>query len=351
MSNTLIDIFLFVVWATYKAVVRRDGQYESSSAGHRDFNADLVSPIVKKLATGWERAFQNKLPRAFESFVTDSGKLLHSFHQAVEERARNSGVGLASLAALKTQIYTHEQLFANLNQVLITKMTELQREANRDFTPTIANIMHTVYDICANEHGAGSFKRMKFHMSSYIDQCRQHMFNDATLTVKRHLDAMCKALEEVMEENAAKIYVKMKTDYMRVLGGLQIEMDQTAHMPKNERTLRSEVVDILRSVDAQFEPIARGEIVDQSIVEVADAAIDESITVDEDNDSRFESPRKLANRGDNKNSFTGANNDTMIIEPTPLKHSTANVDMEICSDNENRRASTLIDHGINQEET
>lgn len=30
-----------LVWATYKAVVRRDGVYQSSSAGHRDFNADL----------------------------------------------------------------------------------------------------------------------------------------------------------------------------------------------------------------------------------------------------------------------------------------------------------------------
>lgn len=28
-------------WATYKAVVRRDGVYHSTSAGHRDFNSEL----------------------------------------------------------------------------------------------------------------------------------------------------------------------------------------------------------------------------------------------------------------------------------------------------------------------
>jgi hypothetical protein len=138
---------------------------------------------------------------------------------------------------------------------------------------------------------------------------------------------------------------------MRVLGGLQIEIYQTSHMPKDERTLRSEVVDILRSVDAQFEPIARGEVVDQSIVEVADTATDESITVGEDNHNVFESPGKLANRGDNENSISNANDGTMITEPTSSKHLTANVDMEICSDNGNRHVSTLIDDGTNQEET
>jgi hypothetical protein len=193
-------------WGTYKAIVRRDGVYQSRVAGHRDFNLDLVNPIMKKLATSWERAFQSRLPKAFEGFIKASGKLLHSFHEAVEERARSNGVGLVNLAALKTQIYTYEQLFADLNQVLITKITKLQRDANRDFTPTIANIMHTVYEMCADEHGSGSFKRMKEHMNNYVDCYKHSMFNDATFTVKRHLDAMCKVLEDVMEEKADEFF-------------------------------------------------------------------------------------------------------------------------------------------------
>jgi hypothetical protein len=238
--------------------VRRDGQYQSSAAGYRDFNADLVSPIVLKLATGWERAFQHRLPKAFDTLVKDSGKLLHSFHQAVEERARSKGVGLANLAALKTQIVTYEQLFADLNQVLIGRMTELQREANRDFTPTILNIMHAVYERCADEHGVGSFKRMKEHMLNYVTQCRFQMFDDATLTVKRHLENMCKALEEVMEQKADEIFIKMEVDYKRVLGGGHVQFDQGAVLPKAERVLRAEVMEILQSVDAQFEPIVHG---------------------------------------------------------------------------------------------
>jgi hypothetical protein len=337
VRNLLTD----TVWVTYKAIVRRDGIYHSSSAGHRDFNADLVNPIVKKLATGWERAFQNRLPKAFDAFIKDSGKLLHSFHQAVEERARMNSVGLANLAALKTQIYTYEQLFADLNQVLITKMTELQREANRDFTPTIANIMHTVYDICANENGAGSYKRMKENMTNYVTQFRQHMFHDATRTVKLHLDNLCKALEKVMEERADEIFVKMQLDYKRVLGGGQIQVDHGAMLPKPERALRAEVMEILRSVDAQFEPIVRGELELEQDAEIeVEAAADQHVTVDDGDESAFGSAResRSPSRDADKDSVMSGFYETTITEPPPSKVHADDADI---NDKENRSLRRL----------
>jgi hypothetical protein len=276
--------------------------------------------------------------------------LLHSFHEAIEERARSNGVGLASLAALKTQIATHEQLFTDLNQVLITKMTELQREANRDFTPTIANIMHTVYDVCANEHGTGSFKRMKDQMSSYVNQYRHNMFSDATLTVKRHLDDMCKTLEEVMEEKADEIYVKMKADYMRVLGRVQHDQ-QVPVLPKEECTVRSEVMTILRSVNAHFEPIARGEFEDQdTTVDVAGGPAEEPVDADENDESAFESAREVADRDDNEDSIMDRNDDAVITEPPSSKRFDIDVDMDISSEKENHSLPTPSDEGMYETE-
>jgi hypothetical protein len=125
---------------------------------------------------------------------------------------RSSGVSLATLAALNTQIYTYEQLFADLKLVLESKMNELQREANREFTPTIAHIMHTVYDRCSSGIGPGQYNRMKKFMTDTVDHGRHNMFNDATLTIKRHLDDVCRALEDVMEEKADEIFIKMKAN-------------------------------------------------------------------------------------------------------------------------------------------
>jgi hypothetical protein len=145
-------------WATYKATVRRDGVY-SGASGPRDFNAELIEPITKKLATGWERTFQNRLPKAFEVYVKDSNAILRRFHETVEDRARQNGVGLATLSMLKAQIYTNEELFSALYQVLITAMVELQRDANRDFTPVIVQVMYNAYKICTEEHGMLRFNR------------------------------------------------------------------------------------------------------------------------------------------------------------------------------------------------
>ncbi|KAH3977063.1 hypothetical protein HBI56_016220 [Parastagonospora nodorum] len=336
-------------WGTYKAVVRRDGSYHSATAGHRDFNADLVNPIIKKLATGWERAFQNRLPKAFDALCRDSGKLLHNFHEAVEERARSNGVGIASLTTLKMQIYTYEQLFADLNQVLLEKMNELQRDANRDFTPTIANIMHTVYDICANESGTGSYKRMKQHMSDYVERCRHHMFSDATLTVKRNLDSMCKALEDVMEERADEIYIKMKGDYTRVLGGGQVHFDQTAVLFNAERALRAEVMEVLKTVDAEFEPIARGEVEQEAGADGAEPSMDEHVIIDED-EGAFESARESACDNDNDDSAMGGMEDTMISETTPSKHLAPDMDADNTSEKENRSLPTPSDEDMFKEE-
>ncbi|KAI4946501.1 hypothetical protein J4E91_007189 [Alternaria rosae] len=248
-----------LAWSSYKAVVRRDGVYHSSTAGHCDFNSDLVDPIFKQLATSWERAFQTRLPKAFDAYISNSSTLLHMFHEAIEERARTSSVGLANLSILKTQVCNYEQLFKDLGVTLITQMNELQREANRDFSPCIAGIMHTVYDVCTEERGAGSYKRMKEHMENHVERERHRMFHEAIATVNKHLNDMCKALQESMEAKADEIFVQMNRDYTQVLGGAAGNQPLNLQS-KDERELRSEVREVLEDIDAQFEPIARGDI-------------------------------------------------------------------------------------------
>jgi hypothetical protein len=51
-----------LLYSTYKALVRRDGVYQSKSAGHRDFNAELYVPR----------------PRTFTSLVSRIAKELGS---------------------------------------------------------------------------------------------------------------------------------------------------------------------------------------------------------------------------------------------------------------------------------
>src|SRR5690242_19524435 len=135
-------------------------------------------------------------------------------------------------------------------------MTEMQREANRDFAPTILDSMQAAYEICTDERGPGSFKRMKAAMSEHVERSRHHMFSDATTTVKNHLDMMCRSLQEMMEHLTDEVWIKMRDDYMRALGG--IDVSQGGPMSREERTMRTAIVHELRAVDAQFAPLLAG---------------------------------------------------------------------------------------------
>jgi hypothetical protein len=192
-----------------------------------------------------------------------------------------------------------------------------------------------VYDVCANEHGPGSYKRMKEHMTNFVTQYRQHMFHDATLTVKRHLDGLCKALEEVMEEKSDEIFAKMQLDYKRVLGGGQVQVNQEVLLPKAERALRSEVMEIMRSIDAQFEPIVRGEIEQDAEADGMAASTDQHVFVD-DEESAFESARESPPLDANEDSTMSGYDETSTTKPTT-------------SDKENQDLPTLSDDGTEDE--
>jgi hypothetical protein len=250
--------------------------YQSASAGLRDFNSELyvfislmrnaqkpifnkrlsIDPITKRLATGWERAFQNRLPKAFDTYTKDASKVLHKFHETIEERARENGVGLANLAMLQR---LHLHIRANVPRHEASVRGSNERSATRSFTsfvPTIAALMTTAYQLCTDERGPGSYVRMKAHMTGLVDRARHTMFTASTKAVESHLNQMCKAIDEQMSNGADEIVARMRADYMHVLGGVKVSTETTS---KEEKRMKAEIKVALNEVDAKFETIVKGE--------------------------------------------------------------------------------------------
>jgi hypothetical protein len=154
--------------------------------------------------------------------------------------------------------------------------------------------MSTVYATCTSETGKGQYKRMKDYMRDHVEHERHHMFNEAVKTVEKHLDAMCKALQESMEAKADEIFVQMNRDYMRVLGG--IASDQPIRVQSREEAkMKSEIRDVLGSVDTQFEAIVNGDFGSQDVTRDDTRAQDEKpIDVeDEDESGVFDSAQEF----------------------------------------------------------
>ncbi|KAK0126069.1 hypothetical protein ONS95_007689 [Cadophora gregata] len=228
-------------WATYKAIVRREGVF-SNAQGPHDFNAQLTEPIIKHLASHWEKVFAQRLPRVLSSFSRQAKGLLTAFHHDIESRSMKTGTGSAGVAMLGQQLKNYEQIFATLATQMIEIINSLQREANREFTPVIARNLSTAYDYCTSESGPGQFNRMKAYMSQHVDNVRGSMFTESCEEVKGLLLKMCKQVSAQMSEHTDGVFIRIERDYLEVISGTQLPGQA---MPKWERQMRSEVARVI----------------------------------------------------------------------------------------------------------
>jgi hypothetical protein len=108
---------------------------------------------MKQLGNDWEKAFARRLPTVLQSFQRSTKSLLQSFHNEVEARAMKTGSGLAGLAMLGQQLQNYEAIFQDLTAQMIHIINERQRDANREFTPVIAQHLALAYRYCTDVSG------------------------------------------------------------------------------------------------------------------------------------------------------------------------------------------------------
>ncbi|WYZ44801.1 hypothetical protein EsH8_VIII_000117 [Colletotrichum jinshuiense] len=237
-------------WATYKATCRRSGVYTGAS-GSRDFNAQLLDPISRQLASGWERAFQRRLPKALEGFAMSSRLILENFHRSAVARSQERGINFAGINILSQQLRTHTKRLKEIPTILRTIIQELQREASRGFHPVVQEDMQQAYDICVAERGTGSYARMKNHMVDHVENTRHTMFRHSTDSVKEQLKELCKRVGEEMAVQVQDIYNLLARDYLAVLVGVD-NTNKLSSLPRSERLLRAEMYPILQKTTEWF---------------------------------------------------------------------------------------------------
>ena len=116
-------------------------------------NVYRSAPIYKHLGTGWEKAFQRRLPQVLRTCATAFQKALRAFHEDLETQTRaRSGVN-PRLGMLAQQLQAYEAVFADLANNMVVTINLSQKEVNREFTPSICQAMEQAYALCAAERG------------------------------------------------------------------------------------------------------------------------------------------------------------------------------------------------------
>ncbi|KAL8820149.1 MAG: hypothetical protein Q9223_001566 [Gallowayella weberi] len=230
-------------WASYKAVCRRNGCFTNGQGLH-DWNAQLIEPMMKLIAPGWEKVFTRRVQSVMTNLTKTVPAVLKKFHRDIEDRARKIGTGLASLSMLSHQITVYEQVLKDAapstKDVIITR----QKDINREFAPVIGRAMIPSYEWCEAERGPGQYKRMKAYMKDHVETNRHTMFQESAQEVKRQLQATVKDIEETLADKMDEVFIQIKRDYRAVLGDGDVPEGEV--LPRVQRLIRK---DIKRTID------------------------------------------------------------------------------------------------------
>lgn len=139
-------------WSSYKAVCRRYGVY-SNGQGPHDWNTALADPMIKVIASGWDRTFSRRTPAVLAGLPRSAHNLLRAFHRDIELRVQKTGAILPGLHMLQQQLQVYEDVFKDFANTSKKEIDTLQKDINREFVPVIQTAMTAAYDICVAESG------------------------------------------------------------------------------------------------------------------------------------------------------------------------------------------------------
>ncbi|ETS80009.1 hypothetical protein PFICI_07538 [Pestalotiopsis fici W106-1] len=207
-------------WATYKATCRRDGEF-SGSRGYRNLNEELIAPLKSKLANAWEKMFSTTIPKRLEKSSQDGRDILQDFHSSYITRME-SKLDATDIIIMNSQIKVQSRVLKHAMSDIVVKVNALQRGANRLFTPAIMRRLTQAYNDCVEEHGRGSFRRMKDIMVTCIEEEKAQMFQDSCESVEEALILMCDEIKQDMLTTTNEAVNAMISDYLEPLAGRKI---------------------------------------------------------------------------------------------------------------------------------
>ena len=87
-------------WATYQATVRRDGVFNSGSAGPIDMNQELCDPMEKEFSVDWQRTLDHALRKHLCEAERNVQVICHNVNMAVKSSLEDTGLDKRRLSAM-----------------------------------------------------------------------------------------------------------------------------------------------------------------------------------------------------------------------------------------------------------
>ncbi|KAK4232110.1 Dynamin family-domain-containing protein [Podospora fimiseda] len=232
------------IFATYRAICARRGEFKRSAVITQSFNQDLADPMLGHVSGIWEQTFSHSIPEAISALAD----VLYGQVDAYSVRLRKR---TALRKARRFSVVTQqiEKYGSQLKDVefALQQISTGQQGANRQFVRMICQGMLPAYRNCAAEKGTGCFKRMKLHMEAYAEERRDAIFNGVKDQIRDSLNKAVDLPRQHLEAKAAEIVENIKLDSESLVAsksGLQAFCG-----------IADKIHDVLHDVDVPFQKI------------------------------------------------------------------------------------------------
>jgi hypothetical protein len=231
-------------YRTYEATMRRDGVYDSPTAGPIDCNSDLLDPMERtyrsvhsyfmshqSLATPsiftnldlfpfvYSIHWQHVMSASIKEGIADLERkifalsanvaldVLSSFTRAELDAVRLQGMAAAANRAVTASLKT---AFQGMRDAATNK----QRDLNRCLLPRVATKMRPGYSAAIDvTRGRGFFDRMKSVMTHHVGGPASAMFDELCVELLKGIDnmlseltSMARAMSKVIRQNLENVY-------------------------------------------------------------------------------------------------------------------------------------------------
>jgi hypothetical protein len=203
-------------WASYRAsewrllyidnskltrcpALRRHGEFR------QNLNIELVNPFTRNIATSWQQVFEGDLFAAFEAAAL---KVINKLVKDVEDSAA---------LGLKDRVKNQADLCREEAKVALKKTLELvrqamnneQKEVSRCLAPHVQDQLVEGYDRAMEERGTGSVARQKAVFHTFIDDCKDDVFEDGADVIMERLSKAAEAIGAALDAALAELAEKV----------------------------------------------------------------------------------------------------------------------------------------------
>lgn len=175
-------------YATFKAVIRRDGTYANARQTY-NFASDLLKPLREKLHRDWKSVFGQRLKTRFNDAAGQFDAKVKKFSKCFEEILMERGASAVAKHFFEQQLFRFSSSVTRSVVIAGLIIDNESKEADRLFTTTIEEEMRPMYAILNKESGTGSFIRMKNYLRQHIEDNKTIIFQKAATSVQTKLGA------------------------------------------------------------------------------------------------------------------------------------------------------------------